>query len=82
MDVSIILTIFLQLFITAGIGFGIYLAWGDYVWNSLFEDSFWPTGVGATVVTILGIIFLVVIWYIPYGGIPEWLADFLQYTRR
>ena len=76
-----ILTILFQILLTIAIGFGLYMAWGYYVWVSLFDNAIW-TLVGAILTTIFGIIILFIIWYFPYAGIPEWFVDFLQYIRR
>lgn len=76
-----VLVIFFQILFTIAIGFGLYMVWGCYVWESIFDKAIW-TLVGAILTTILGIIILFIIWYLPYAGIPEWLADFLQYIRR
>jgi hypothetical protein len=80
-----ILTIIFQILLTIAIGFGSYMAWDRYSWESLFDKAI-LTLVGAILTTILGIIILFIIWYLPYYGVPEWLpewlTDFLQYTER
>lgn len=72
------LTILIQILLTIAFVVEIYDVWDTYAWQSSYDESFWPNGVGATICSILVVIVISAIWYIPYYGVPEWLNELIK----